>query len=82
MVRALPNDSAERAKLAMRKRAAREDADGYRRVTLAISPTGQQVLEEFMSRNGFTSRQQAMNAMLERVHDDMFLRQEFMAVST
>lgn len=81
MAKATPNDSATRARLAMRNRAKREDAAGYRRVTLALSPIAVEVLEEVMARRGYTSRQSALNALLERIDGDMFMRQEFMAVS-
>ncbi len=65
----------------MRNRALREDAAGFRRVTLALSPTAIEVLVDYMARSEHTSRQAALNAILERIHGDMFMRQEFMAVS-
>lgn len=77
-----PNDSATRARLAMRKRAKQEDDAGFKRVTLALSPEAIRLLEGFMEASGYTSRQAALNAMLERIADDMFMRQEFLAVST
>ena len=76
------NDSNERARLAMRKRAKLEDAAGFRRVTIALSPEAIRLLEEFMAASGYTSRQAAINNMFERIADDMFMRQEFLAVST
>lgn len=75
-------DPNERARLAMRKRAQKEDAAGYRRVTIALSPEAIRFLEEFMAASGITSRQAAINDMFERIADDMFMRQEFLAVST
>lgn len=82
MGQAASKDSVTRARLAMRKRAKREDEAGFKRVTLALSPEAVRLLEGFMAASGHTSRQAALNDMLERISDDMFMRQEFLAVST
>ncbi|CDO34642.1 hypothetical protein SPHV1_1710002 [Novosphingobium sp. KN65.2] len=38
-------------------------------------------MERVKASKGFTSREAAINAILERIGDDMFLQQEFLAVS-
>lgn len=81
MVSNASNDSATRAKIAMRKRAERQDAAGYRRVTIALSPQATEIVERVKASKGFTSREAAINAILERIGEDMFMQQEFLAVS-
>jgi hypothetical protein len=68
--------------LSMRKRAARQDREGYKRQMIALSPRAVEVVDGVKSRHGLTSREAALNTILERIGDDMFLRQEFLAVST
>jgi|GraSoiStandDraft_5_1057265.scaffolds.fasta_scaffold515665_2 hypothetical protein len=81
MVSKASNDSTVRARLAMRERAKRQDAAGYRRVTIALSPPAIEVVERVKASKGYKSREAAINAILERIGDDMFLQQEFLAVS-
>lgn len=60
----------------------RKAAQGFTRATVSFSPKAMKVVEAVIARNGFTSREAALNLILERIDDDMFLRQEFLAVST
>ena len=76
------DDSGKRARIAMRKRAQKEDDAGFKRVTIALSPVAVQVLEQFKTARGHTSRQDAINAICEEIDTNMFLRQELLAVST
>ncbi len=74
--------NAASAKVAMRNRAAREKAAGYKHITIALSPKAVELIDGYMARTEFTSRQAALNAILERIGDDMLMRLEFVAVST
>jgi hypothetical protein len=38
-------------------------------------------VERVKASKGFTSREAAINAILERIGEDMFMQQEFLAVS-
>lgn len=68
--------------LSMRKRHSRQAAEGYKRQTIALSPRAVEVVDGVKSKQGLSSREAALNTILERIGDDMFLRQEFLAVST
>ncbi|CCW17450.1 hypothetical protein EBBID32_17890 [Sphingobium indicum BiD32] len=50
-------------------------------MSLALSPKAVEIVERVKASKGFTSREAAINAILERIGDDMFLQQEFLAVS-
>ena len=92
MARTLPSESAngkkakspnaDSARVAMRNRAAREKAAGFKHITIALSPKAVELIDGYMAHTEFKSRQAALNAILERIDDDMFMRQEFVAVST
>ena len=51
-------------------------------MTVSLSPEAMLVVDGFMAAKEIPSRQAAFNALLERIGEDMFLRQEFLAVST
>jgi hypothetical protein len=68
--------------LSMRKLHQRQNSEGYKRQTIALSPRSVEVVDGVKSRHGLSSREAALNTILERIGDDMFLRQEFLAVST
>jgi hypothetical protein len=74
--------NAATARVAMAKRAAREKAAGFKHITVALSPKAVELIDGYMAHTEFKSRQAALNAILERIDDDMFMRQEFVAVST
>ncbi|WP_269724310.1 hypothetical protein [Sphingomonas sp. PAMC 26605] len=40
------------------------------------------MIDGYMAPTEFKSRQAALNAILERIDDDIYMRQEFVAVST
>ncbi len=66
----------------MRRHNAAKKAQGYRRATYALSPTAISVAEGVKERLKLSSREAALNEILERIDADMFLRQEFLAVTT
>lgn len=66
----------------MRRRNARLNAEGYRRATYSLSPTSVEVVEGVKEKLKLSSREAALNAILEQIDRDMFLRQEFLAVTT
>ena len=68
--------------LSQRKRAKAQSEQGFKRMSLALSPKAVEIVERVKASKGFTSREAAINAILERIADDMFMRQEFAAVST
>ncbi|AJR26598.1 MULTISPECIES: hypothetical protein [Sphingomonadaceae] len=67
--------------LSQRKRAKAQSEQGFKRMSLALSPKAVEIVERVKASKGFTSREAAINAILERIGDDMFLQQEFLAVS-
>jgi hypothetical protein len=82
MAKLSPSKTVASSTLSMRKRAERQDAEGYKRLTIALSSRSVEVVEGVKSKHGLSSREAALNAILERIGDDMILRQEFLAVST
>lgn len=82
MAKTSPSKPVASSTLSMRKRAQRQDSEGYKRQTIALSPRAVEVVDGVKSRHGLSSREAALNTILERIGDDMFLRQEFLAVST
>jgi len=82
MAKTTPSKPVAGSTLSMRKRNARQAAEGYKRQTVALSPRAVEVVDGVKSRQGLSSREAALNTILERIGDDMFLRQEFLAVST
>jgi hypothetical protein len=67
--------------LAMRRRKATLKADGWKTSTIAFSPHSLEVIDGVRCKLNLTSREAAVNAVLERIGQDMFLRQEFLAVT-
>lgn len=47
-----------------------------------MKPDAIKILDEVRDKMGLESREAAINAILERIGDDMFLRQEFLTVTT
>jgi len=72
----------KRSTASQRKRADEQRSQGFKRMGIALSPRSVEVIEAVKATKGFSSREAALNAILERIGDDMFLRQEFLAVST
>lgn len=65
----------------MRKRKTVLIADGWKTSTVAFSPRSLEVIEQVKIKLNLSSREAAVNAVLERIDGDMFLRQEFLAVT-
>ena len=75
--------SAQTAKstLSMRKRKSALSAKGWKITNVALSPCSLDVIERVKANLNLTSREAAVNAILERIDQDMFLRQEFLTVT-
>lgn len=67
--------------IAMRKRNAALVEGGWRTSTIAFSPKSLEAIEKVKNKLNLSSREAAVNAVFERLDDDMFLRQEFLAVA-
>ncbi len=65
----------------MRLKAAKLREEGRTRNTFWFSREAIDVLDQVRETKGFSSREAAINAILERIGDDMFLKQEFLAVT-
>jgi len=63
----------------MRRKKQREYGAGYRRASVALSPTSLDVIERIKTNFGLPSREAAINAVLELIDSDMFLWHEFMS---
>ncbi len=66
---------------AMRKRNASLNAQGFKTSTVAFSPKSLEVIDGVRAKLNLRSREAAVNAVLERIDQDIFLRQEFLAVA-
>jgi len=67
--------------ISMRKRNAALAANGWKTSTVAFSPRSLKVIDGVKAKLNLTSREAAVNAVLERIDQDIFLRQEFLAVT-
>lgn len=65
----------------MRRKAQLRLQQGMVRNTLWLSPTSVEILDKLRDGMGLKSREAALNAFLERVNEDMYLRQEVLAVT-
>ncbi|MBB4619809.1 MULTISPECIES: hypothetical protein [Sphingomonas] len=63
----------------MRRKKQREYDAGYRRSTVALSPTSLDVVERIKGNFGLPSREATINAVFELINSDMFLWAEFMS---
>lgn len=63
----------------MRRSKQREYEAGYRRASVALSPTSLDVIERIKTNFRLPSRESAINAVLELIDSDMFLWHEFMS---
>lgn len=66
----------------MRRRSEQYRAAGWKRNSYWVKPDAIRILDEVRDKMGLDSREAAINAILERIGDDMFLRQEFLTVTT
>lgn len=70
------------AAVCMRRRSEEYRAAGWKRNGYWLKPDAIKILDEVRNKMGLDSREAAINAILERIGDDMFLRQEFLTVTT
>lgn len=63
----------------MRRKKQREHEAGYRRASVALSPTSLDVIERIKVNFGLPSREATINAVLELIESDMFLWHAFMS---
>ncbi len=66
---------------AMRRKADDRRGRGWTRNSFWLTPDAIAVLDGARDRMGLASREAAINAVLERIGSDMFLQQEFLAVT-
>ena len=69
----------QRAQAIQRRKKQREYDAGYRRSTVALSPTSLDVVERIKGNFGLPSREATINAVFELINSDMFLWAEFMS---
>lgn len=62
----------------MRLKKEREDQAGYRRSTIALSPTAVAIAERLQERLSLPSREAVINAVLERIAHDRYVKYEFL----
>jgi hypothetical protein len=72
-------ETVKRSTASMRRKKQREHGAGYRRASVALSPTSLDVIERIKTNFGLPSRESAINAVLELIDSDMFLWHEFMS---
>lgn len=62
----------------MRLKKQREDQAGYRRSTIALSPVAVAIAERLQQRLQLSSREAVINAVLERIESDRYIKYEFL----
>lgn len=72
-------ETVKRSTASMRRSKQRECEAGYRRSSVALSPTSLDVIERIKTNFRLPSREAAINAILELIDSDMFLWHEFMS---
>jgi hypothetical protein len=77
MVMAQPESSNPKAAFA-RRTAQERRGKGWIRNSFWLAPTSITVLDSVRDRMGLNSREATLNAILARIDDDTFLRQEFL----
>ena len=73
------SDPIKRSTACMRRKKQREHEAGYRRSSVALSPTSLDVIERIKANFGLPSREAAINAVLELIDSDMFLWHAFIS---
>ncbi|KPH63582.1 hypothetical protein [Novosphingobium sp. ST904] len=66
---------------AMRRKAQAKRGEGWVRNNFWLSPDAIETLDQARDAMGLSSREAAINAVLDRIRTDMFLQQEFLAVT-
>ena len=72
-------ETVKRSTASMRRNKQRELQAGYRRASVALSPTSLDVIERIKANFGLPSREATINAVLEMIDSDMFLWHAFMS---
>lgn len=72
------NQSVKRSTRSMRLKKEREDQAGYRRSTVALSPVAVTIAERLQEHLGLPSREAVINAVLERIANDRYIKYEFL----
>ena len=75
------SESTTPAAASARRKATQRRNDGWIRNSYWLSPISIDVLDQARERMGLSSREATVNAVLERIDSDMFLKQEFLAVT-
>ena len=68
----------KRSTRSMRLKKQREDQAGYRRSTIALSPVAVAIAERLQQRLQLPSREAVINAVLERIESDRYIKYEFL----
>lgn len=68
----------KRSTRSMRLKKQREDQAGYRRSTIALSPVAVAIAERLQQRLQLPSREAVINAVLERIDSDRYVKYEFL----
>lgn len=68
----------KRSTRSMRLKKQREDQAGYRRSTIALSPVAVAIAERLQERLQLSSREAVINAVLERIESDRYIKYEFL----
>lgn len=76
----MTNDAQQikRSTRSMRLKKKREDEAGYRRSTIALSPVAVAIAERLQQRLQLPSREAVINAVLERIETDRYVKYEFL----
>ena len=72
------NKPLKRSTRSMRLKKQREDEAGYRRSTIALSPVALAISERLRVHLDLGSREAVINAVLERIDRDMYLKYELL----
>lgn len=72
-------ETVKRSTASMRRKKQRELQAGYRRASVALSPTSLDVIERIKVNFGLPSREATINAVLEMIDSDMFLWHAFIS---
>lgn len=72
-------ETVKKSTASMRRSKQRECEAGYRRSSVALSPTSLDVIERIKTNFRLPSREAAINAVLELIDSDMFLWHEFLS---
>ena len=72
-------ETVKRSTASMRRKKQRELQAGYRRASVALSPTSLDVIERIKANFELPSREATINTVLEMIDSDMFLWHAFMS---